>query len=132
MRHDGNGRGEPADPYINAAFELLLGFYSPITRAWKFGAGAILALHHERLKLASARSSAVVSLVGVLLLGISLWQIRSASAFPGVATMAPVVGTVLLLIGGTQNSNPSPGCCPRRRWSRLVTGRTPFISGTGP
>ncbi|MFW5470898.1 acyltransferase family protein [Knoellia sp. CPCC 206435] len=85
-----------AVPGLNGA----LGFYSPLTRAWEFCAGAGLALLIRRLPQPSGRSSNVFGPAGALLMGSSLWIITEASTFPGVAALLPVTGTLLVLYAG--------------------------------
>ncbi len=84
----------------------LLGFYSPLTRAWEFALGALLALAATRVAIRSRRVALGVGLVGAGMFGASLWLITDKTPFPGVWTLLPVVGTVLLIgIGTAPNAN---------------------------
>lgn len=87
-------------PYVDAVLGALLGFYSPLTRAWEFAAGALLALVAHRLLRLSPRTAHGLGAAGVVLLGSSLWLINGTTPFPGLWTCLPVAGTLLLLIGG--------------------------------
>jgi len=85
--------------------EMILGFYSPFTRAWEFAAGALLALALPKGEARlSSRLTSVMGLVGIGMLVASLWLITEATYFPGPWTLLPVTGTLLLLLAGTQNN----------------------------
>jgi peptidoglycan/LPS O-acetylase OafA/YrhL len=85
----------------------VLGFYSPITRAWEFAAGSILALVSTGARAPSRVRALILSLVGAALLVASLGLITTTTPFPGVWTLLPVLGTVLLLAGGAHHSSPA-------------------------
>ena len=75
-------------------------FYSPFTRAWEFAAGAVLALTAHRLR--TSRSGAVVAgVLGASLIVLAALAIDESQQFPGVITLIPVVGTLLLLVAGS-------------------------------
>jgi len=87
----------------------LLGFYSPLTRAWEFAAGAFLVLGAVAIPQHLKSAKYLGSLLGVAGLGMvaaSLWLISGSTPFPGVWTLLPVLGTVLLLVAGTASTNP--------------------------
>jgi peptidoglycan/LPS O-acetylase OafA/YrhL len=86
--------------------QFLFGFYGPVSRAWEFSAGAILALAASRAAIKSPRLAMVFGVLGVLLLASSMWLIDGTARFPGPLTLLPVIGTLLLLLAGSQNSNP--------------------------
>jgi len=81
----------------------LVGFYSPLTRAWEFASGALLALSTTAhfISITSRRSSLILGLIGVVALAASLWLISGTTPFPGVWTLLPVTGTMLLIAVGT-------------------------------
>ncbi len=87
----------------------LLGFYSPLTRAWEFAAGALLVLGAvvipQHLKSAKHLGS-LLGITGLGMVAASLWLISGSTPFPGVWTLLPVIGTVLLLVAGTASTNP--------------------------
>jgi peptidoglycan/LPS O-acetylase OafA/YrhL len=83
----------------------LLGFYSPLTRAWEFASGALLFLSVTRLTI-SRHLATTLGLLGALILGASLWLITRTTIFPGVWTLLPVTGTVLLIFARTHQFNP--------------------------
>jgi peptidoglycan/LPS O-acetylase OafA/YrhL len=80
--------------------QALMGFYSPITRSWEFALGVLLALFAHRLPQCR-RVGFLLSLVGAALLLTSLWLVSGAKPFPSAWTLIPVIGTLLLLAGGT-------------------------------
>lgn len=84
----------------------LLGFYSPLTRAWEFSVGAILALVHRAGHGRSFRTSATwLAIAGLVLLCASLWTISEDTPFPGAWTLLPVIGTALLTLAGNRGPN---------------------------
>jgi len=92
----------------------LLGFYSPFTRAWEFAVGALLALALTKVTLSlSSRFILMMAVVGIGMLAASLWLITEATIFPGLWTLLPVTGTLLLLLAGT-HQNPVSGALSSR------------------
>lgn len=80
----------------------LLGFYSPITRAWEFAVGAILALTlgDRRLHLPFWLMN-ILGAVGLTFLAASLSLITETTPFRSLWTVLPVLGTLLLLFSGS-------------------------------
>jgi peptidoglycan/LPS O-acetylase OafA/YrhL len=86
----------------------IFGFYSPFTRAWEFAVGALLALALAKATpSSSSRLIFVVAGTGVSMLVASLWLITEATIFPGLWTLLPVTGTLLLLFAGTSQNSVS-------------------------
>ncbi len=81
----------------------LIAFYSPLTRAWEFAAGALvaIALHRGWVPGAWARVSAVL---GGIVLVIGLAVIEAGSNFPGWFAILPVVASVLLIIAAVSGA----------------------------
>ena len=75
-----------------------LGFYSPITRVWEFGVGALIALGGRRF---SDRQALPAALAGAVMLVASLFLITEGTPFPSMWTLLPVIGTALLIMSGT-------------------------------
>lgn len=92
--------------YLAPRGDWLIHFYSPLTRAWEFAAGATLALAATRLRLTSRGAALTAGVLGVAMLGASLWLITEATAFPGPWTLVPVLGAVLVILAGTHDANP--------------------------
>jgi peptidoglycan/LPS O-acetylase OafA/YrhL len=90
------GGGPPAN-------DLLLGFYSPVTRAWEFAAGAILALVEPATPRHRFIATAATS-VGAVLLGVSFLFITNKAVFPGPLTLLPIVSSMALIWGGAGSS----------------------------
>jgi hypothetical protein len=105
-----------------------VGFYGPLSRAWEFAAGALLALAvGGAVAGASAGRRAwrlglppgwVEGLLGAAMLVASLWLIDESVPSPGLRNLLPVVGTVLILRAGAHPANPV---------SRVL-GTRPFVA----
>ena len=91
-----------ASGYVPPREGWLLGFYSPVTRVWEFAVGALLALAGERAVISSRPLAGVLGGLGGLMLAASLFVITGATTFPGTATLLPAIGTLLLMLAGTQ------------------------------
>lgn len=78
----------------------LLGFYSPIPRAWEFGVGALLALWGQRVPPPGVLAARVSSWSGAALIAAGVVFIDFQTAFPSEWTLLPVMGTALLIYGG--------------------------------
>ena len=78
----------------------LLGFYSPIPRAWEFTAGALLFLCTQRWHVRTGWA-VVCGWAGVLLLAVSFFVISDARTYPGPWALLPVAATCLLILGGS-------------------------------
>jgi peptidoglycan/LPS O-acetylase OafA/YrhL len=70
-----------------------LAFYAPVTRAWEFGAGALVVLCAGRRAPQRPR---LVAVTGAVALAASLVLIDDPSVFPGYIAILPVVGAALL------------------------------------
>lgn len=90
--------------YLLGDYAWLAGFYSPFTRIWEFGAGALIALLGVKVAR-SSHQSVVLGFIGAIMVTASLFAITATTPFPGPWTLLPVVGTVVLLIAGT---SPNP------------------------
>ena len=90
-------------PSIQSVFDSpLLGFYSPIVRAWEFGVGALIALWlFQRQKKFGRRVSALLFVAGIALLTAAISPLVLLGEFPGPITALPVVGTALTILGGS-------------------------------
>jgi peptidoglycan/LPS O-acetylase OafA/YrhL len=82
---------------------VFFGFYSPVTRAWEFAAGALLFFFTDGRK--PSKSPFLPGLLGALLLGSSLFVINETMRWPGPWTLLPIAGTVLILYAGCTPSN---------------------------
>jgi peptidoglycan/LPS O-acetylase OafA/YrhL len=73
------------------------------TRAWEFCAGALIALAVRRLVLLRPGFGAFLSWVGLLAIALSAMVLSDRSG-PGWATVLPVAGVVLVILGGCAES----------------------------
>lgn len=85
---------------------LALGFYSPVTRAWEFAAGALLALGGALWLARRGPSTRWIGLAGMTCLLASLWLIDGSRPFPGFWTLLPVAGTMLVISAGEVGHSP--------------------------
>jgi peptidoglycan/LPS O-acetylase OafA/YrhL len=87
--------------------DVIADFYSPASRAWELLAGGLLALHMERQLIRGTRTSDfksnAYSLLGFILIVLSIIVIDKKFMFPGLWALFPVVGTVLIILA-------SPDC----------------------
>ncbi|MEP7370170.1 MAG: acyltransferase family protein, partial [Dermatophilaceae bacterium] len=88
-------------------------FITP-TRAWEFGAGALLVLLMRRW-VPHLALALVLRWLGMIALVASAWFFSNATAFPGYAAALPVIATAAVIIAGdTGRADPS-GLLFRRR-----------------
>ena len=88
-----------------AALNLILGFYSPVTRAWEFAAGCLLALGGRAVWGRPSRAlSGLLGVIGVIGLGISAFAIDDRTPFPGLWTLLPVLATSLVILAGSSRN----------------------------
>jgi peptidoglycan/LPS O-acetylase OafA/YrhL len=76
-------------------------FFSPLTRAWELGLGAMLAVATPAMLRLPQRLGAWLSWAGVVAVVGSAFLISATTAFPGYAAALPVLGTVAVVAGGT-------------------------------
>jgi len=84
---------------------LLIGFYSPVSRAFEFGVGSALALALEKDRVTASKVALGAGVLGIIMLGGSLALISPATPFPGVWTLLPVAGAALLIFAGSGATN---------------------------
>ena len=88
-----------------------LNFYSPVTRAWEFAVGSLLAFLTFNKRRLSAKVATPLRWTGGISLAISAFVIGPTTPFPGPWTLLPVGATLLLILAGHSDG---PG-------SRLLT-----------
>lgn len=96
--------------------EWPLGFYSPVTRAWEFGLGALLALAAHRAPRSLAAPAGITGLV-LLIAG---FFIIDDVRWPGAWTLLPAVATALCIVAGTPGAGTNPA-------TRLL-GSSPLVT----
>jgi peptidoglycan/LPS O-acetylase OafA/YrhL len=80
-------------------------FFGAPTRAWEFGAGALLFLVASRPFRPRRGVPELAGLAGAALLLVAMVRFDRLTPFPGTAAMVPVAGTVLLILSGTLSNN---------------------------
>ncbi|AWB92060.1 acyltransferase family protein [Aeromicrobium chenweiae] len=105
--------------YNNVSFA----YFSTFTRAWEFGAGALLALVTLRAAPTRRKAStlmphlgALVSWAGLAVLVYCGLQLSGATPFPGTAALLPVLATVAVIAAGMPASPLSPRWIIERRF----------------
>ncbi len=89
--------GLALSPRLVYVAELASGFYSPLTRAWEFAAGAVVWWIHTRCRRSLAMGW-VATVLGAGALVASFALITESTPFPGPWTLAPVAGTAALIL----------------------------------
>jgi peptidoglycan/LPS O-acetylase OafA/YrhL len=80
-------------------------YFSALTRAWEFGVGALVALAVTRLSAVPTWLRAPATWIGLALVIGSALRYDDATPFPGIAALAPVLGTALVIAGGCGGSS---------------------------
>lgn len=98
---------------------VLAGFYSPLSRAWEFAAGAALALVSVGKKGESRYRIAgeVSGVFGVAMLFSALWIVEPSNLYPNKITLLPVIGTVLVILAGSLGAT----------WSKRIWSIRPLV-----
>lgn len=82
-------------------------YYSPLSRAWEFGAGGLLAIALPAgLAMKSAAAREVLAWGGLIIVGSSLLFIGPQTPFPGVAAIPTVAGTCLIIAAAVTERSP--------------------------
>ncbi len=84
-------------------------YFSTFTRAWEFGAGALLAIAGKRSgPLFSGALAVLGSWSGFVLVGVSMLMFDAATPFPSFTAALPVLGTLLVIASGSPTSRLAP------------------------
>ena len=100
---------------VEGPWLLVTGYYGSVGRAWEFAAGALLALADPRVRTWGRGWGELLAWGGFGLVVIGMFTVTSATPYPGVATLLPVLGTVGMIAGGTASERTS--------FSRLMSVR---------
>ena len=94
-----------AAPLVQRVYETpLLGFYSPVVRAWEFGIGALLALWVTSKPIRFSKLMArLLYIAGAVAIGFSFSPGILLGDFPGPITLVPTLGTAALILAGYGN-----------------------------
>ena len=96
-------------------------FFSPFTRAWELGLGAMLAVAAPWMRDRAPRLGLAISIAGVALIMLSTWIFSSQTQWPGAAVILPVMATAAVIAAGTMRESQGSG--------RLVS--SPPVQWTG-
>ncbi len=81
-------------------------YFSTFTRAWELGAGGLLALLVPAMKKLHASIGVILTLVGLAVIAVALWTTTPEMAFPGPWAAPAVLGTALVIAGGSVAAAP--------------------------
>ncbi|WP_051246902.1 acyltransferase family protein [Nocardioides halotolerans] len=83
-------------------------YFSPFTRAWELGIGALVACLSTRLILLKPSVQALLSWGGLAAVVVASLVFDGTTVFPGYAAALPVVGAAALLAGGLRSAAWGP------------------------
>ena len=78
-------------------------FYLPVTRAWQLLFGSLLALSSLSV-LRDRMARNVTALLGLLMLGYTLFRFSNATPFPGYMALLPTLGAAMLIAAGSNGT----------------------------
>ena len=93
---------------VSTAQDQSFAYFSTLTRAWEFGAGALAALVVVRRPW-PAGARALLGWAGLAAIAVTGFVYTGATPFPGWTALVPVVGTVLVLVAGRGGGPLAPG-----------------------
>jgi peptidoglycan/LPS O-acetylase OafA/YrhL len=95
-------------------------FFLLPSRAWELGAGGLLALGAPWCARLSKATAVCLGWGGVALIVWSITRLSGTTAFPGVAALAPVAGTVAVIAAGSNASVFGPVALLGRRSFQVI------------
>ena len=114
-------------------------YFSPFTRAWELGIGAVVAVIAPNLKKLDHKIGMAVAWLGLASIVYSAWRFGNVSNFPGSEALWPVLGAAAIIVGGSSGTGAGHllGLRPIRSIGRVSYGwyllHYPFmIILTGP
>jgi peptidoglycan/LPS O-acetylase OafA/YrhL len=93
-------------------------FFSLPTRAWELAAGGLVALSIEQWRRLPLLPAAIAGWGGLTLILLTCTQLGARTAYPGTAALLPVLGTALVIGGGSATGSLGVGrllCRPAMR-----------------
>ncbi|WP_374023032.1 acyltransferase family protein [Mycobacterium sp. HNNTM2301] len=93
-------------------------FFSLPTRAWELAAGGLLALSIQYWRHLSLRTASIAGWGGLALIVLTCTQLDARTPYPGTAALLPVLGTALVIGGGSATRGLGAGrllCRPAMR-----------------
>lgn len=92
----------PFLPHVwGGATNASAGFYLPLARAWELFAGALLAV--TAWQIINRQNSELLAIAGLAAIVLPIVLLTDSSAFPGLAALAPVLGTCALIMANKQH-----------------------------
>ncbi len=91
-------------------------YFSTVVRGWELAVGGLIALLLARAPSGEDRAlprpaltvAAVLGWSGVLAIGWAVVRLNDATAFPGFAALAPVLGTAAVIVAGAMSTSVGP------------------------
>ena len=95
---------------VSTAIDPSVAYFSTFTRAWEFGAGALLVfiLRRHPLPFGGRSAAAAASWGGLVMISSAMVVFTGSTPFPSFTALLPVVGTLLVIGGSTPDSPISP------------------------
>ena len=90
--------------FSDSASGTAAGYYLPQYRAHQLLAGSITYFIVQHYPLATSNAARSIGLLGIIVMLLGLFCISSESAYPGLLSLIPTVGTVLTLYAGSKNN----------------------------
>jgi peptidoglycan/LPS O-acetylase OafA/YrhL len=87
-------------------YSWLMGFYSPLNRAWEFSIGSLFALGMVNKKIINRQLSFLLSIAGIVAIISAFFIISDKTPFPSIWTVMPVLGALFLIAAGTNLDAP--------------------------
>lgn len=84
-------------------------FFSLPTRAWELGVGAAAALIDARVRMPGRVVRTAVTLAGLACVLAAALLLSGQTRFPGFAALLPVAGAFLVIVGGADDAERTPG-----------------------
>ena len=109
--------GSYALSVLQTSSNPVVAYFSPFTRAWELGLGALVAVCTPWLLRLRARVATGLTWAGLAAVVGAALAFTSSTAYPGSVVAIPVVGTALVIGGGV---------AAPRRGAELVLGWGPF------
>ena len=102
---------------VETAHHPSASYFSPLSRAWELGLGALVAVGTPTLRRLPRRVAAVATWGGLAMIAVAAAAFGTNTAYPGAIAAVPVAGAALVIAGGVR--------VPRWGAERLL-GLSPF------
>jgi peptidoglycan/LPS O-acetylase OafA/YrhL len=99
-------------------------YFSPFTRAWELGIGAVMATLVPQLARLPKHVGSALAYAGLTAIMVSAVWYTSSTPFPGKAALLPVLGAVAVIAGGASGTGATHllGLRPVRSVGRVLFG----------